>query len=205
MKSLRHAFICSGGCPIPSRDPMLRVNHLVWGRVHNKNNIHTYTLIDAKFYTKSRLLGPDGRSLWRETTAFDAAGLLADAELILDVEKVPQHERAQRKLELALRQAELVHQCIRRFPGLEALAEKIDRERLFYECATRKLGAPKVDRETPRRLREAATTLKRLLQKQSENPIYRVDDSDEMKELKEKQLEWQKILAEEPPYIRISF
>ena len=184
---------------------MLRVNHLVWERTLRKNNRYTLTLIDAKFHTKSRLLGPDGRPLWRETTALDVALLLADAELILDLEKVAQHERVQRKSQLAPRRAELARECIRRFPGLEKLAEKIDRERLFYECATRRLGAPLEDREIRRRLREAATTLKRLFQKQSENPLYRIDDSEEMHDLKRKYSKWQRILTEEPPYIMISF
>jgi hypothetical protein len=184
---------------------MLRVNHLVWERMHSQNNRYTHTLIDAKFYTKSRLLGPGGRPLWRETTSFDVASLLADAELVLDVEKVPQHERAQRKSQLDPRRAELVRECIRRFPGLEALAEKIDRERLFYECATRRLGAPKLDRETSRRLREAATRLKKLLQTQSEDPTYRIDQSAEMEVLKQRSLKWQEVLAEEPPYILNTF
>jgi hypothetical protein len=184
---------------------MLRVNHLVWERTHSKDNRYTLTLIDAKFHTKSRLIGPDRRPLWRETTSFDVAGLLADAELAFDAEKVPQHERAQRKSQLAPRRAELVRECIRRFPGLETLAAKIDRERLFYECASRRLGAPELDRETPRRLRESATRLKRLLKKQSEDEMYRIDDSEKMRALKDRSLKWQEVLTDEPPYILIAF
>jgi hypothetical protein len=184
---------------------MLRVNHLVWERTHSKNNRFTLNLIDAKIYTKSRLLGPEGHPLWRETTPLNIAGFLADAELVLDIEKVPQHERAQRKSQLAARRAELVRECICRLPGLETFAEKIDRERVFYECATRRLGAPQLDRETPRRLREAATTLKRLFKKQSEDPMYEIGDFEEMKELKHRYPNWQKVLIEEPPYILIFF
>lgn len=132
----------------------------LWGDV--------WCLVGVKFRKGLNLLGPDWKPLWRNTTSVDVAGFLADAKLILDIEKAPPPEQKQLKLVLASRRAELVSRFIYHFPGhtrLEVLAADIDRERLFYECALRKIGAPDIEpeRQRRRRIREAATILEREL------------------------------------------
>jgi hypothetical protein len=132
----------------------------MWGDV--------WCLVSVKFSKGLNLLGPDWRPLWRNTTPIDVAGLLADAELVLDIEKVPLPEQKQRKLDLAPQRAELMNHFMYYFPGgqrLEVLAADIDRERLYYECALRKIGAPDLEtnRKRRRRIREAATILEREL------------------------------------------
>ena len=148
---------------------------------------NTWKLVDAKFSKGLNLFGPDWRPLWRNTTATDVAGLLADAELILDIEKAPKYEHERRRSELAPRRAELVHQFIYRFPGhrrLEMLAEAIDGERLFYECSVRETGAPTPtyhQKKRRRRLREGATTLERKLREELQYHDYYDADTIEIK------------------------
>lgn len=152
---------------------------------------NVWCLVAVQFSKGIALLGPDWRPIWRNANSLDVAGLLADAELVLDIEKVAQPEQNQRRLALAARRAELVHNFMHRFPGyrrLEVLAQDIDRHRLYYECSVRKIGAPPIERnrKTGNGIREAATTLERELRRElSELGSYNINDPNEVEIIEE--------------------
>src|SRR5690242_18996682 len=93
----------------------------------------------------STLVRPDGRPLWHEITCRQVAEILADAGIILELEKVPPHKRAQRKLELAPNRARMVDRFMLQYPGhtrLEEMASNLDFQRVLYRLAIRRMNAP---------------------------------------------------------------
>jgi hypothetical protein len=126
----------------------------------------SWQLVNAEI--ESTLVSPDGRPLWREITCRHIAEILADACIILELEKVPRHQRAQRKLELAPNKAQMVDRFLFQYPGqrsLEDVASLMDFERVLYRLAIARVRAPpQHDRNARRRLRRTAAALRQKLE-----------------------------------------
>jgi hypothetical protein len=119
-----------------------------------------WRLDDFEFVT-SKLMGPDGRPMWRQLTFYDVAALIADAFLVLKVEK-----GGATADELAPRRKALMFFMIHCWPGarrLEATAEHIDAEAMGYRLAVERFKAPEHDPESRRGLRESKAAVKRRL------------------------------------------
>ena len=117
--------------------------------------------LDEFEFVVSKLMGPDGRPLWRQTNCYDVAHLIADALLVLKVEK-----GGATADELAPRKKALVYFMTHCFPGvrgLELMAEAIDCDAVGYQLAQQRFKAPKHDPESRRRLRQTRAAFKRAL------------------------------------------
>jgi len=139
----------------------IRVKSTNWQQVAN-----AWQLNDFEF-TNSELVGPDERPLWRQATFYHVAQYIADAMLVLRVEKgATASERQQRKAQLAPRKKALIDFMINRYPGtplLESMAEIIDSCALLYQCSKQRFRAPEHDPKRRSRLRAAKATIEREL------------------------------------------
>jgi hypothetical protein len=101
---------------------------------------------------------------WRRTTPEDVARLLAEAEMAPSIESLPtERQRAQRRAELAplMRQkAARIFALLGPCHHLLMMAIGIDRQRALYEA---RIKAEQDCRRNRRQMRDAITTLKRLL------------------------------------------
>jgi hypothetical protein len=117
--------------------------------------------LDEFEFVTSKLMGPDGRPMWRQLTFYDVAALIADAFLVLKVEKAGATAD-----ELAPRRKALMSFMIYCWPGagrLEATAGLIDVEAISYRLAVQRFKAPKHDPESRRGLRESKAAVKKRL------------------------------------------
>jgi hypothetical protein len=139
----------------------IRVKSTNWQQV-----AQAWQLNDFEF-RESKLVGPDERALWRHATFYHVAGFIADAMLVLRVEKgATASERQQRKALLAPRKEALVDFMIKYYPGarpLEYMAHIIDSCALLYQASKQRFRAPEYDGKGRSRLRAAKATIEREL------------------------------------------